>query len=172
MKTPLLVLAYALTIPLANWMIGNVGTQHFPDGPHTIPVGFGYDAPSGVLVIGLALVLRDAIHRFAGKGLALVAIFIGVVLSYVLADPHIATASAVAFALSELADFAVYAPLARRKLWLAVLASGAVGAVVDSFLFLELAFGSTMFWQGQVLGKIYFSIAAAAAILAVRRRRA
>jgi hypothetical protein len=51
---------YALTIPAANWMIGNVGTFCVPDGPCLIPLGFGLMAPSGVLMIGLALVLRDA----------------------------------------------------------------------------------------------------------------
>lgn len=169
-RTLLLVAAYAATVPAANWLISNVGTEAFPGGPHTIPVGFGYDAPSGVLMIGAALVLRDAIHRIAGKWVALAALAFGVVLSYLLADPAIATASAVAFAFSELADFAVYSPLAARKRWsLAVLASGVVGAVVDSLLFLQIAFGNTMFWQGQVLGKLYFSVGAAVAIWLLTR---
>lgn len=170
LRKMILLAAYAATVPVANWMIDNVGTQHFPGGPHTIPVGFGYDAPSGVLLIGLALVLRDAIHRVAGKSAALAAIGVGVVLSFVFADPAIATASAVAFALSELLDFAVYTPLAERKRFsLAVLFSGALGAVADSLIFLQIAFGSTMFWQGQVIGKLYFSVAAAIAIYAIGR---
>lgn len=163
-KTIALFGAYAATIPIANWMIGNVGTQHFPGGPHVIPVGFGYEAPSGVLAVGLALFLRDLLQRTAGKTLTLAAIAVGVVLSFVLADPAIATASAVAFALSELADFTVYTPLTKYSRPLAVLASGVVGAVVDSILFLQLAFGSTMFWQGQVVGKTYMAIVGAVLI--------
>jgi len=45
---------FALTIPTANWLIGNVGTVCIPDGPCLIPVGFGLMAPSGVLMIGVA----------------------------------------------------------------------------------------------------------------------
>ena len=58
--------AYALTIPAANYMIGNVGTVCIPDGPCLIPVGFGVMAPSGVLMIGAALLLRDAVHEWLG----------------------------------------------------------------------------------------------------------
>ena len=51
-------------------------------------------------------------------------------------------ASAAAFLFSELADTAVYTPLARRRLISAVLASSLVGTIIDSTLFLWLAFGS------------------------------
>lgn len=163
------VAVYAACVPLANWSIQNVGTQHFPGGPHVIPVGFGYEAPSGVLWIGLALVARDVVQRTLGKGWAVAAILVGAALSYVVA-PSLAWASCVAFGLGELADFAVYTPLARRRLYLAVLASGIVGAVVDSLVFLQLAFGSTMFWQGNVLGKAWLSLAALPVIALVRKR--
>ena len=65
--TGLSLLAYAGTVPLANWMISNVGTQQFPDGPHTIPVGFGFDAPSGVLAIGVSLAARPDFGGSAGS---------------------------------------------------------------------------------------------------------
>lgn len=166
-RTASAVIAYCATIPAANWMIQNVGTEAFPDGPHTIPVGFGYSAPSGVLLIGVALGARDYIQRAAGRQLALVAILIGVALSYVV-NPAVATASALAFALGELADFAVYTPAARRSLPLAVLLSGVVGGVIDSLVFLQIAFGSTMFWQGQVLGKAEVAALCALSVVAYR----
>lgn len=160
---------YAATIPLANWFISHVGTQSFPGGPHTIPVGFGYQAPSGVLWIGVALVARDWIQMAAGKRAVLAAIAIGVALSY-LVNPAVATASAVAFALGELADFAVYTPLAdRRHVFSAVALSGAVGGLIDSLVFLQIAFGSTMFWQGQFIGKVGISLLGGAVMVAVRR---
>jgi queuosine precursor transporter len=62
-------------------------------------------------------------------------------------------ASAVAFLVSEFADLAVYTSLARRRFVVAVLASGLVGLVVDSILFLWLAFGSFEFLSGQIVGK-------------------
>jgi uncharacterized PurR-regulated membrane protein YhhQ (DUF165 family) len=57
---------FTLTIPLANWMIGNVGTVCVPDGPCLVPVAPGIKAPSGVLMVGLALVLRDIVQRRLG----------------------------------------------------------------------------------------------------------
>ena len=58
--------AFALTIPAANWLIGNAGTTCIPNGPCLIPVAPGLMAPSGVLMIGLALVLRDVVHERLG----------------------------------------------------------------------------------------------------------
>ena len=60
------------------------------------------------------------------------AILVGSALSAALAPPALVIASAAAFLLSEFADLAVYTPLARRRLIAAVVASGAVGLVVDS----------------------------------------
>jgi uncharacterized PurR-regulated membrane protein YhhQ (DUF165 family) len=160
---------YLATIPLANWFIGHVGTQEFPGGPHVIPVGFGYTAPSGVLLIGLALAMRDAVQRLAGRWLVLAAIAIGVALSYWV-NPAIATASAVAFGIGELADFSVFTPLSRRHLVAAVVISGIIGGIVDTFLFLQIAFGSTDYWQGQVIGKTFMAAAAGIAIYGIRRR--
>lgn len=159
--------AYAGSIPAANWMISHVGTVRFPGGPHVTPVGLGYEAPSGVLMIGFALVARDYVQQTLGRRVTLLAIALGVVLSALVA-PSLAVASAVAFGLGEIADFAVYIPLADRRLYLAVIASGIVGAIVDSLIFLRLAFHSTMFWQGNVLGKVWMSAAALPVLFAAR----
>lgn len=48
------LLAFALCIPAANWLIGNAGTICAPGGLCLIPVAPGIMAPSGVLMIGLA----------------------------------------------------------------------------------------------------------------------
>src|SRR5262245_17001715 len=169
MRVGILALAgFAATIPAANWLIGHVGVQFDPHGPHLIPVGFGLMAPSGVLVIGLALVLRDAVHELLGWRWAVTAIVAGALLSGFIAPPALVLASAIAFLLSELADLAVYAPLRRRHLASAVLASGVAGAIVDSAAFLLIAFGSLQFLAGQVVGKLIMS-ALAAVILVYRR---
>jgi queuosine precursor transporter len=164
----LALVAYAATIPLANWMIGNVGTVCIPEGPCLIPVGFGLSAPSGVLLIGMALVLRDAVHSAFGWRIAFIAIVAGTALSALVAPPALVIASAAAFALSETADLAVYGPLRRRRLILAVFASGVVGAVVDSAVFLILAFGSLDYLSGQVLGKLWMTLLAVPILFAVR----
>lgn len=171
-KTATLIAAFAATVPAANWLIGNVGTTCIPAGPCLIPVGFGLTAPSGVLMVGLSLVLRDMVHEAAGIRAALLAIAIGGVLAWMIAPPALVIASVSAFLLAELADLAVYAPLRKRQLGLAVLASGLAGSVVDSAAFLWLAFGSLDYIAGQTLGKMWMSIAALPIIFAMRGRLA
>ena len=151
---------FAACIPAANWLIGNVGSVCPEDGPCLIPVAPGIMAPSGVVMIGLALVLRDLVQRRLGKLWAVIAILFGAALSAWVAPPALVVASAVAFLLSELADFAVYTPLQERRLVLAVFASSSVGLVVDSVVFLYLAFGSLEYLYGQVIGKAWMVIAA------------
>ena len=62
---------FALTIPAANWLIGNAGTVCVPNGSCLVPVWQGIKAPSGVLMIGLALVLRDIVQRRLGAAAGL-----------------------------------------------------------------------------------------------------
>ena len=47
-----------------------------------------------------------------------------------------------------------------------------MGSIVDSCIFLQLAFGSLEFVTGQVVGKFWMSLAAAALLYLWRRRRA
>jgi uncharacterized PurR-regulated membrane protein YhhQ (DUF165 family) len=161
---------FALTIPAANWLIGNVGTKCAPGGPCLIPVGPGLMAPSGVVTIGLALVLRDLVQRRLGVRAAFGAVLAGAVLSAVVAPPALVVASAAAFLLAELADLAVFTPLQKRGLVLAVAASSVVGLVVDSMLFLQLAFGSLDFLLGQVIGKAWMVLLALPFVALIRRR--
>lgn len=164
--------AFALCIPAANWLIGNAGTVCAPDGPCLIPVAPGLMAPSGVLMIGLALVFRDLVQRRLGVTWAVGAILAGAALSASLAPPAWVVASGIAFLLSELADLAVYTPLQRRRLILAVVASSIVGLIVDSAVFLYLAFGSLEFLAGQVIGKAWMVVAALPFISWLRHRDA
>src|ERR1041384_3503578 len=90
---------FCLTIPAANWMIGHVGTVCVPNGPCLVPVAPGIMAPSGVLMIGLALVLRDLVQRRLGAKVWLFAIAIGALLSAGLAPGSLVLASAAAFLL-------------------------------------------------------------------------
>jgi uncharacterized PurR-regulated membrane protein YhhQ (DUF165 family) len=166
----LFLLAFALCIPAANWLIGNVGTVCVPNGPCLIPVAPGLKAPSGVAMIGLALVLRDLVQRRLGVGWAVVAILAGTALSALVAPPMLVIASAAAFLMSEGADLAVYTPLQRRGLVLAVAASSTVGLVVDSVLFLGLAFGSLDYLAGQVIGKAWMVLLTIPMIAWLRRR--
>lgn len=152
--------AYVGTVVAANWAITRYGL---------VPVGFGLLAPAGVYFAGLGFTLRDVGQDLAGRWAVLAAIVVGAGLSWLVATPQLALASAAAFGLSELADFAVYTPLRRRGWLTAVAASNVVGLIVDSVLFLWIAFGSLQFLAGQLIGKAWITLAAVAALYAGRR---
>lgn len=154
--------AYIATIPAANWLVTEYGL---------VPVGLGLTAPAGVYLVGLALVLRDLAREAAGRAAVVAAIAVGAALSYWLASPALALASAAAFAIAETLDFAVYEPLRQRGLPVAMAASNAVGLAADSLIFLWLAFGSLAYLPGQLLGKAWMTVAAITVIAIWQRHR-
>lgn len=94
---------------------------------------------AGTFTAGLVLAARDAVRETAGIWASLGCIAAGVAVSAVMAGPALALASGAAFAVSELADTAVYEPLRRQSRTRALAWSNLVGSVVDSVLFLALA---------------------------------
>lgn len=156
------------TVWLANWLVTRYGV---------VNVGFGLVAPAGVFAVGLALTLRDVTHRILGRSAVVACILAGCGLAFfVEANTQIpgghlslAVASAIAFLFSEFADFSVYTPLEDRSFVGAVAASNIVGAIIDSMLFLWLAFGSLEFLKGQVVGKLWMTAAALPVLLATRK---
>jgi len=149
-------------IVLANW-----ATTHYG----LIPAGFGLMVTAGTYAAGLALAARDILHETCGVRWVLATIAAGCALSLALGDGRIALASTAAFALAELLDLAVYAPLRRRNWTGAVAASNAVGAAVDTLVFLTVA-GFPLTPQligGQVLVKAVWVTAAFLAAAAVVR---
>jgi uncharacterized PurR-regulated membrane protein YhhQ (DUF165 family) len=84
-------------------VIANIGFTYIPMIP--LPGGEMF-APMSLLV-GFVFVLRDFAQRDLGHKV-FIPMIVGLVLSYLLANPFVAVASAVAFAISELVDWAVY----------------------------------------------------------------
>ena len=154
-------IAFLLCILGSNWALKTWGI---------VPVGFGLMAPAGVYFAGLSFGLRDATQELGGRSWTVSLIVIGALLS-ALIDPVFAFASGAAFLCSEMADFAVYTPLRERHWHTAVIASNAVGAVIDSALFLWIAFGSLEFIVGNTLGKVYMTIPAIIIVSLIRRKR-
>lgn len=150
--------AYIATIFAANWSIATFGF---------VPVGFGLMAPAGVYFVGLGFTFRDLAQESVGRLWIIAAIVVGAALSAIV-SPQFALASGAAFLLSETADFAVYTPLRERGWLRAVAASNAVGLVIDSALFLWLAFGSLTFLPGQIIGKAWMTLLAIALLWGVR----
>lgn len=126
-RTPFVYL-YVLLIPLVNWSFAHVPTIPMPDGGAWSPMA---------VVTGLILVVRDFAQREVGHAIFL-PLVIGIAVSFVMAPPAIALASAAAFGISELVDWAVYSfskkPLSKR-----VLISSAISAPLDSAVFWALA---------------------------------
>lgn len=156
------LIGYIATIVAANWALHHLGNPSpFPGAPHTLPVGFGLQAPSGVYFVALALVLRNVVQRQLGRRVAVAAIIIGALLSWATSDAAVALASGVAFLCSEGLDMSVYTPLRRHGEWRAVLPASLLGGAVDSAVFLAIAFRSEAFWRAQFLGKTWGVLAAA-----------
>ena len=154
--------AFVACIVGANWALSTFGL---------VPVGFGLMAPAGVFFAGATFGFRDAAQEAGGRRWTLGLIAIGVAVS-ALVDPKFALASGLAFGLSELADFAVYTPLRTRNWPIAVVASNVAGSVLDSVVFLLVAFGSLEFVAGQVVGKLWMTALALPVVWVARSRRA
>lgn len=163
--------AFLLTIVAANWSIHRYGF---------VDVGFGYQAPAAVWFVALALVLRDLFQLGLGRRAGTkprvwqVLVMLGVIaagagLSFAVADALVAAASGWAFAASEVLDFVIFTAIAPR--WTrAVFTAGLVAAVLDSLIFLSIAFGSLAFLPGQIIGKSYGIVVATIVIGTYRGR--
>lgn len=137
-----------------------------------VPVGFGLMATAGTYFAGMSFVLRDALQDAAGKRWTLALIAAGAALSFILADPFIALASAVAFLSSEMADLVVYTPLRKRGYIRAAIASNIVGSFVDTVIFLTIAgFPVQDALAGQMVGKLVVTAVAVAAVVGFRAWR-
>ena len=116
---------YVALIVAVNWGFTAVPLVKMPGGEMWPPMS---------LAVGFIFVLRDFAQREVGHRI-LIAMLIGAGLSYVMASPFVAIASAAAFLVSEAVDWLVYTftrrPLSARILW-----SSLLGTPVDSVVFL------------------------------------
>ena len=118
---------YVLLIIAVNYAFTVVLPVKLPDGTLWPPVA---------LLVGFVFVARDFAQREVGHKV-LLAMLVGVAISYFMANPFVAIASAVAFLVGELVDWAVYS-YTKRPLSQRILLSSLLGAPVDSAIFLGL----------------------------------
>lgn len=106
-------------------------------------------------LVGVVYVLRDFAQREI-KHKVIIAMMIGSVLSYYLADKSVAIASVASFVIAEFIDWGIYTftkkPLSQRILWSALISSP-----VDSLVFLYLVhqlnwLGWTVLTAAKILG--------------------
>lgn len=155
-------LVYVLLIPLVNWAFSWTPLFELPDGGMWSPFS---------IVVGLVLVCRDFAQREIGHYI-FVPLVIGVAISYLMAPAEIATASGIAFLISEAVDWAVYSftkkPLSQR-----VMISSLAGAPLDSIIYLtgaNMAFPGLFSWW--TLGTMIASkLAGAYMVSRILRRR-
>ena len=152
-------------------MIGNVGTICVPNGPCLIPVAPKLMAPSGVLMIGIALVLRDLVQRRLGFRFAVAAIVIGAALSGHGRADFAGDRLGLCFSAFRICrSCRLYAACAqthgrgrdRRPAWSALSST--------SIVFLWLAFGSLDYLAGQVVGKAWMVLLSIPFVMLLRRR--
>lgn len=143
------VLLYVATVVLVN-----IGFSYVP----MIETAIGLLSPMAV-VVGAVFVIRDFAQRRSGH-LVLIAMVAATVLSYILADPFVAIASAIAFASSELADYLIYS-FTKRPFRERVLYSSLISAPIDTAVFL---FGINGFTVGTFVLMVLSKLIAAAFI--------
>ena len=126
-KTPWTYL-YLVLIPFINWCFEHVPTFNLPTGGDWNPM---------TVVTGLVLVVRDFAQREIGHWI-FIFLAIGLVLSVYTSSPNVALASACAFAVSEIIDWALFTfaklPLSKR-----IFVSAGISGPIDAAVFLWIA---------------------------------
>lgn len=119
------LVTYIALIAGVNWLFDITPLVHLPGGDVWSPAA---------LVVGFVFVVRDFAQRRVGHHI-LWAMLAGCAISWYMASPQLALASALGFAIGELGDWAIYTftgrPFSQR-----ILLSSAIGAPIDSLVFL------------------------------------
>ena len=124
------IMNYKFTIAyIVSIVAVNIGFVYIPPVPL-----LGEMFPPMSLIVGLIFIARDFAQREIGHKV-IGAMVVGAVLSYLMADPFVAIASVIAFAISEMVDWGVYT-YTKRPLRDRILLSSALGTPVDSAVFL------------------------------------
>lgn len=121
------ILVYIALIAGVNWAFAIVPPLELPGGDLWSPVA---------LIVGFVFVVRDFAQRKAGHHI-LWAMLAGILISWWMASPELALASAIAFAVGELSDWALYT-FTRKPFSERILLSSLLGAPLDSLVFLTL----------------------------------
>lgn len=106
-----------------------------------IETSIGFVSPVAVIV-GLVFVARDFAQRASGH-LVIVAMLAATVISYLMADPFVAVASALAFISSEVFDWLLYT-ITKKPFHKRILISSLFSTPVDTAVFLFMINGMSV----------------------------
>lgn len=131
---------------IASVVAVNVAFEHWPQLNWLWSIG-----------VGSIFVTRDFCQRQIGHWVAL-PMLAALILSYFMASPFVALASALAFAVSETADWLVFT-MTKRPLRDRVLLSCAISAPLDSAVFLgTIGFLTPLAFSAQVASKLVAAV--------------
>ncbi|MEN6440778.1 MAG: VUT family protein [Syntrophobacter sp.] len=120
-------IAYILSIVAVNYGFTVIPPILLPNGEMWAPLS---------LIVGFIFVVRDFAQREVGHKI-LLAMLAGGILSWLMASPSVALASVVAFAVSELLDWAIYS-FTGCRFSKRILMSSAISTPLDSIVFLGM----------------------------------
>lgn len=124
----------------------------------------------GAFTYPLAFLVTDLTNRILGaraaRWVVVFGFFVGVVFSYVFAEPRIAIASGAAFLIAQLLDVAIFERLRVLSWWKAPLISSLLASAVDTLIFFAGAFAMTgLPWVTWAMGDYGAKLAMAALLL-------
>ena len=126
------IVSMAVVITLSNILVGYPINDWLTWGHFSFPVTF---------------LVADVINRRLGpakaRSVAYAGFFFAAVLSYWLASPRIALASATAFIVGQLINISIFNRLRRRYWWQAPLVSSTIASTIDTLIFYSIAFAGT-----------------------------
>lgn len=122
------VIAYFITVIFVN-----LGFSLFPP----VDLLFLGPVPPVVFAVGVIFVLRDYAQKALGHYVIIPVMIAATGVSYWLADPIVAIASAAAFFVGETIDWLVYT-ITKKPFHQRVLLSSAIAIPVDSYIFLTM----------------------------------
>jgi len=133
----------ALTLAICAMCVAVVSSNILVQYPiHAF--GLGEILTYGAFTYPFAFLINDLTNRRFGPALARRVVYAGfaaaIIISWMLATPRLAIASASAFLFAQLLDIAVFSPLRRRTWWQAPLAAAIAGSMLDTVFFFALAF--------------------------------
>lgn len=136
-----------------------------------VNVLFGWVPLIGSIVVGGIFLARDAAQDFSPK-LTLAATFVGIGLSYAMASPGVALASAAAFAVGELSDFGACHLLCHRTLRERMIITQPLSVLLDTTVFMVgLMYGIGLPWSWSMFAVQVGSKFVALAVLVLVWRR-
>ena len=125
-------IVYFITIPFLNWSFGVI--QPWTIAEPSATFAKGVELHPLTMVTGLVFVFRDFVQRRMGQKV-LIVMALAIVWSFYYAWPVIALASGIAFAVSELADWALFT-FTKYRLSTRILLSSALASPIDTTIFL------------------------------------